>query len=274
MTGYTPDRIMSARTFLFVPGDRPDRFDKAAAAGPDIVVIDLEDAVAPSAKATAREHTRQWLGRGNPAMVRINGTDTEWHPGDADLMAEFPSAGVMLPKTERPEQITGLSANMVVALVETAAGVAAAAAVGSLSSVRRLAFGSIDLAAQLGVDSADRDALLVARSTMVLASAQACLPPPIDGVTTDVADPNRTTADTRYARSMGMTAKLCIHPTQVAAVHQALTPTADEINWAQAVVNAWDPAAGATTVDGHMVDRPVLVRAQNILATAGRGARL
>ncbi|MGB3481087.1 MAG: CoA ester lyase [Mycobacterium sp.] len=267
MTAYTIDQIISARTFLFVPGDRPDRFAKAAAAGPDIVIIDLEDAVAPSAKNAARDHTLRWLADGNPAMVRINGTDTEWHRDDVAALADFPSAAVMLPKTERLDQVTNLSAAIVVALVETAAGIAAAAAVGSLPGVHRLAFGSIDLAAQLGVDPADREALLVARSAVVLASAQAGLPPPIDGVTTDVANPESTVADMRHARSLGMAAKLCIHPNQVAAVHQALAPTPDEITWAQAIVGATDSASGAVSVDGQMVDLPVLARARNILAT-------
>lgn len=265
MSGYTPDQIKSARTLLFVPGDRPDRFAKAAAAGPDIVLIDLEDAVGPSAKIAAREHTRRWLSEGKPAMVRINGTDTDWYGDDTALMAEFPSAAVMLPKSQRPEQIINLSAELVVALVETAAGIAAATALGSLPNVHRLAFGSVDLATQLGVDPADREALLFARSALVLASASAGLPPPIDGVTTEMSDLRRVAADSQYARSLGMAAKLCIHPTQVLIAHREFAPTPDEINWARGIVAALDPTAGATTANGRMIDLPVLTRARNIL---------
>lgn len=268
MTGYTAEHVGQARTFLFVPGDRPARFATAAASGADIVVIDLEDAVTPAAKPAAREHTRRWLADGHPAMVRINGTGTSWHHDDVRLVTDFPAATVMLPKAERAEQFTGWSAAAVVALVETACGVASAAAVGALPAVHRLAFGSMDLAAELGVDPAHRDALLAARSALVLASAQAGLPPPIDGVTADVVDTGNTAADTSYARSLGMTAKLCVHPRQVAAAHRALAPSAADINWARAVVDA--SGTGVTVVDGRMVDLPVLTRAQTILAaTAG-----
>lgn len=269
MSGCTPDRIRTARTFLFVPGNRPDRFPKAAAAGSDVVIVDLEDSVSPAEKDCARSHARQWLMDGRPAVVRINGIGTPWHHNDLELLAQLPAVAVMLPKSERPEDITNaLGGRVVVALLETATGISSAAAVAALPDVHRLAFGSVDLAAQLGVDPADREALLFARTSVVLTSAAAGLAPPVDGVTTAVADAEATFADTRYARSLGMTAKLCIHPAQVPAVHRALAPTSDEIRWARAIVDMADPAGSATTVDGQMVDLPVLTRAKSILTTA------
>lgn len=271
MTNCLPDQIRSARTFLFVPGNRPERFDKAAAAGSDMVIVDLEDSVAPSEKTAAREHTRRWLKDGRAAVIRINGTDTPWHNADIELLTQLPFAAVMVPKTEKISP--SLHGRAVIALVETAAGIASAAAVASIPEVHRLAFGSVDLAAQLGTDPADREALLFARSSLVLASAAAGLPPPIDGVTADMTDRGATTDDTRYARALGMTAKLCIHPAQVEPVHHALAPTSQDIEWARRIVAASDSGGGATAVDGQMVDLPVLRRAQAILARTEGASR-
>lgn len=265
MSAYTAADIRSARSFLFVPGNRPERFDKAVSSGADIVVIDLEDAVAPADKPAAREHARTWLRAGNAAMVRVNGIDTTWHEDDLALITET-SAAAMLPKAENRSCIARFGpAAVVVALIETAAGVAAAAEVCSAPGVQRVAFGSVDLGAQLAISPTDREAMLHARSSLVFASAAAGLAAPIDGVTTVLTDPQVTADDVTYARRLGLTAKLCIHPSQVATVHGALAPSDAEIAWARKVIAASDPDGAATAVDGQMVDRPVLLRAQGIL---------
>ena len=106
--GYDAEAVRSARSLLFVPGDRPERFAKAAAAQPDIVIIDLEDAVAAVDKATARAHTAEWLAAGNRAMVRVNAADTPWHDGDVAMVAEHRPA-VMLAKAEYPNQISRIT---------------------------------------------------------------------------------------------------------------------------------------------------------------------
>ena len=163
----------SARSFLFVPGNRPDRFDKAAAAGADMVVVDLEDAVAPTEKDDAREHLRVWLRAGNTAMVRINGRDTPWYDADLELVAES-GAATMVAKAEDPAELRRIAdlrgGLTVLPLVETAAGILGAAAICAAPGVVRCAFGSIDLATELGIDPGDREALLFARSTLVMAS--------------------------------------------------------------------------------------------------------
>jgi citrate lyase subunit beta / citryl-CoA lyase len=262
-----------ARTFLFVPGDRPDRFGKAAGCGADIVILDLEDAVAADRKHEAREHVRAWLDQRHEAVVRVNAADTPWHAGDIDMVAGSPGAiAVMVPKAEDPRRIESLSRRLpagtgTVPLIETAAGLLGATAICALGPVVRPAFGSVDLAAQLGVDHNAHHALHHMRSALVLAAAAAGCGAPVDGVTTSLADDSRLHADLEHAIALGFTAKLCIHPRQVAIANQRLTPSAADVEWARQVIAAAQD--GAVTVrDGQMIDRPVILRAQAILARA------
>jgi len=252
--------LETARTLLFVPGDRPDRFAKAAAAGADAIVVDLEDAVAPADKEAARTHAVAWLDGGHEAVVRVNAVGTPWH--DADVAA-LGGAPLMLPKAERAEDVARLGS--VVALVETAAGLSAAREV--CGAAVRVAFGSIDLAAELGVDPASQIALLHARSALVLAAAAAGAPPPLDGVTTALDDPGALTRDTAHAVELGFTGKLLVHPRQVKPVHAALRPSEEDIAWARRVLEAGE---SAVAVDGQLVDRPVLLRARRLLDRAGQ----
>ena len=262
----------AARTWLFVPGDRPERFAKAAAAGPDVVVVDLEDAVAPAHKDAARAHVIDWLPRaGVTVAVRINAAGTTWHDADVAALAALggPSL-VMLPKADRPETVATVLAALpdgsaVVALVETALGVARAIDLARSPGVVRLAFGSYDLAAELGVDPDHAPALAPARGNLVLASAVGGLAGPIDGVTGDVRDHERLTADVTAAAALGFAGKLCIHPSQVAPAAAALAPSPDEVAWAERVLAA-ATEDGVALVDGRMVDAPVVARARRIVS--------
>jgi citrate lyase subunit beta/citryl-CoA lyase len=263
--------VRAAAVFLFVPGDRPDRFAKADAAGADAVLFDLEDAVAAPAKEQAREHVRAWLASGRPGVVRINGVGTPWH--EADLaMAAGQGAAVVLPKAEDPAAVARVAAVLpatgVFPLIETAAGVLAAPAVCAAPGVVRPAFGNVDLAAQLGVDPADHLALAQARQTLVLAAAGAGVGAPVDGVTTAVHDDDALRDDLQHAARLGFGGKLCLHPRQVAAVRAALRPTPDQVRWAQRVVAHADGAVAL--LDGQMVDKPVVDRARALLASAAR----
>lgn len=256
-------------TWLFVPGNVPRRFAKAAAAGADAVVIDLEDAVRPEDKDTARAETLRWLSEGGQAWVRLNAAGTPWFDADVDAVAGASGLlGVLAPKAEDPVALAALSARLdtaVVALVETAAGLHRVHDVAAAPGVTRLAFGSLDLAADLGADDT-AEAMLFARSTIVLASRVAGLPAPIDGVTTVIDDADAVTTAARYARSLGFRGKLCIHPAQIAPTARGLAPSEDEIAWARAVLRAAEGSAGAVTgPDGRMIDRPVLDRAHAIL---------
>jgi citrate lyase subunit beta/citryl-CoA lyase len=263
----------SASVFLFVPGDRPDRFAKAGAAGPDAVLLDLEDAVAPAAKDAAREQVRRWLAGGGDAVVRINGTGTSWHEADLAMAADL-GATVMLPKAEDPEAVATVAAALpgtgVIPLVETAAGVLAAPAVSAAAGVVRTAFGNVDLAAQLGVDPADHLVLQQARQTLVLAAAAAGIGAPVDGVTTAVHDAGALLDDLQYAVRLGFTAKLCVHPRQVQPARVALRPTPEQLEWARTVVARAEESVAV--LDGQMIDKPVVDRALALLSRAGHEA--
>lgn len=268
----------SVVTWLFVPGDRPQRFAKAAASGADGVILDLEDAVVPQAKTDAREHVAQWLTEGNPGWVRVNAPGTSWYDDDiAAISAGSGLCGIMVPKAEDPALLVELRARLpkpvqLVALVESALAVHRAVEVAG--AVDRIAFGSIDYALDLGAQHS-WEALLHARAALVLASRVAGIAAPIDGVTTALRDEKVLADDVAAARALGFTAKLCIHPAQVPLVARGFAPSGEEIAWARRVleaVAAQDDGEhgprGALTVDGAMVDKPVVDRARRILAVA------
>ncbi|MCB1619751.1 MAG: CoA ester lyase [Thiothrix sp.] len=258
--------LHTLRAPLFVPGNRPERFAKAAASGADGMILDLEDAVAAEAKTAARTALRCDF-TALPVMVRINAVQTPWHAADLLAVRQLPVAAVMLPKAEQPEAVAAVVAALeghapVVALIESAAGLAHARAIAALPGVERLAFGSVDFCADLGC-AHQYAVLLPARFELVLASRLAGIAAPLDGVTTRLDDPAITQADARQARDLGMSGKLCIHPRQIVAVQAAFAPDAAEIDWAQRVLASGD---GAVAVDGAMVDEPVRIRARAILA--------
>lgn len=260
------DAVTRARTLLFVPGDRPGRFAKAVASGADGVILDLEDAVAPPDKDEARSHVAHWLASGPPTVVRINGVGTPWFTADVAALRSQ-SCTVMLPKASADGVAAVVEAlgeqTRVLALVETAAGVVQASSICALPQVIRLAFGSIDFSTEVGVAADDREALLHARSTLVLASVAADIAPPLDGVTTDLTSGEPARSDAAYASRLGFTGKLCIHPVQIAPVGSAFLPTLAQLTWARSVIEG--AADGASKVDGHMVDAPVLERARRLL---------
>jgi len=257
----------SLRTLLFVPANRPERFAKAAAVGPDAVILDLEDAVAGDDKDAARALlTRDFTDL--PVIVRINPVGTEWHEADVRAAAALRPSAVILPKSEEPAQIAGVAACLaevaLFCLVETARGIATARDIAALTCVQRLIFGSVDYCADIGM-AHNRDLLLPARSELVLAARLAGIAAPIDGVTTRLDDPEELAGDAHHARALGMAGKLCIHPRQVPVVKAAFAPDAGEIAWATRVLAS---GGGAASVGGEMVDAPVRARARAILAAA------
>lgn len=260
---------LEARTFLFVPGSRPDRFDKAILAGPDVVILDLEDAVPPEAKDEARVAVADWLGNGGRACVRINPPGTPWF--EEDLSAVTAAQAIILPKAESAQDVEVVARAYpglpVIPLIETAVAVQHVAEIARSPGALRLALGNVDLAADLGVDPASHAALAFARSQIVCASAAARRPPPIDGVTTKIGDEHALIADLVHARELGFRGKLLVHPTQVRSAAEALGPTAEEVSWARAVLSA--DVGGVAVHDGHMIDEPVLRRARAILSQAG-----
>lgn len=250
---------------LFVPATRPDRYFKAAASGADGVIIDLEDAVAANDKDAARATL---IGASLPpnSIVRVNAFGTRWHEADVVAMKGLAIAGIMLPKAETAGHLESVRAVLgdlpVISLIESAQGVASVREVAAHSE--RLAFGYIDFSADVGC-SMERDALLMARAEIVLASRLAELPPPLEGVTPSFDDPALVEDDARYAAMMGFGGKLCIHPQQIAPTLAGFRPPQKDIDWATKIANSGD---GAVSVDGMMVDAPVRLRAQRILAAA------
>ncbi|AOZ03732.1 CoA ester lyase [Cupriavidus sp. USMAHM13] len=275
-----------ATTYLFVPGNRHERFDKAVAAGADVTVFDLEDAVHPNGKDAARVAIASWLaarqlsGQVANVLVRINDTASPYFNADLEWLATLPAgtplAGLMVPKAEQPATLGGIAEalrrinphGVLVAIIESAIGLHQADAIATAPGVARLAFGSIDYAVDLGCEHT-RDALAYARSRLVLASRVARLPPPVDGVTTALTDETVLADDVAYARELGFAGKLCIHPSQVAGVQAGFRPSAQQADWARRVIEATSSGSHAVQVDGKMVDRPVIEQAKRILALSG-----
>jgi len=270
---------MDPRTYLFVPGNRPERFAKAIASGADAVVLDLEDAVASAAKGAARDAIAQWALQTTDAdrariVVRINDAQSSGFADDLRLLREARIAGVMLPKAESAAQVQAVRSSApnvhVLALIESACGVANVQHVASADGVTRLVFGTLDYALDLDIDIADSaDGLAHAASVIAIASRVAGRSAPVAGVTPQIDDEPRLLADLAWSRRHGFGAKLCIHPRQVAPIHAAFTPTAQAIDWARRVLAAEAASPGAAQLDGRMIDRPVVLQAQRTLQRAG-----
>jgi len=269
MTAALPPLL--PRSYLFVPGNRPERFDKALAAGADAVIIDLEDAVPPESKVEARAAVARWLTPQHAVVVRINAPGTLWFAEDVSLCALAGVDAVMVPKAERTAELQRIATVAVgralLPLIETASGFENARALARVEGVQRLVFGSIDFQLDLGIQGDDE--LLAFRSQIVLVSRLANLAQPADGVTTSIDDVAAVERDTARARRLGFGAKLCIHPRQVEAVNRGFAPTEQELAWARRVLDAAAQAQGAAVaLDGRMIDRPVVLRAQSIVDEA------
>nr|WP_240962705.1 CoA ester lyase [Antrihabitans stalactiti] len=258
---------------MFVPGNRPERFAKAASSGADEVVIDLEDAVGPDHKPAARRAVADWLDESGQAWVRINAHSTTWYADDIAAIVKSPGLrGIIVPKAENPTRLANLAQRLrtgrgLVALVESALGIHNAHQLAAVAGVEELAFGSIDFAVDIDATEGD-DSMLLARSTLVLASRVAGLPAPIDGVTVAARDTTAVAAAAQHARHLGFGGKLCIHPAQLAPAAAAFLPTDSDIAWAREVVATTADDSGAVRLGNNMIDAPVIARARRILTRA------
>jgi len=266
------------RTYLFVPGNRPDRFGKALASGADAVVLDLEDAVAAEGKDAAREAVRAWVADATPAdrakvVVRTNDLGSPHAAADLAAVAEAGITVIMLPKTESADDVATVRSAapdvVVLALVESARGLAAAEEIAAAPGVVRLVFGTLDYALDLDLEIDDAsDGLSYAAGRLAVASRCAGIATPVGGVTPQLGDEARLLADLAWSRRHGLGAKLCIHPAQVAAIHAALAPTTQAVERARRVLEADAGSPGAAQLDGRMIDRPVVLAARRTLARA------
>lgn len=266
---------MTPLSYLFVPATRTDRIPKAFAAGAHAVIVDLEDAVDASEKLAARSELQAYFkaqpGLVPPVWVRINALATPWFADDVALINSHHTsiAGVMLAKTESGADLDALQRALtsplpVIALVESARGVLALDSISQHPSVTRLAFGSADLARDLDCEDA-WDLLLHARMQMLLHSTSAKLEAPIDGVTFSLNDAALVTAEASRAARAGFGAKLCIHPAQLEPTHAGFEPSAAQVAWATRVLQSGTAGSGAQRLNGEMIDKPVLERAQKIM---------
>ncbi|MDO9570149.1 MAG: CoA ester lyase [Hydrogenophaga sp.] len=279
MTAHTSGPKALPHAYLFVPADRPERIAKARASGADAVIVDLEDAVAPEAKVRAREALAALLDEAAPLVVRINAAGTPWFDDDLELCRHPGVAAIMLPKAEGIDAVCTVVETTyqdVLPIIESARGLHEMDSIARVPGVIRLAFGSVDLALDLGIECAPDGTeieLLAFRSQLVLASRLAGLAAPVDGVSTAIDDLQRLQADTERSRRLGFGAKLCIHPKQLATVQAVFTPSPERLDWARRVCKAFETAGGsAVAVDGQMVDLPVVQRARAVLRDAGLSA--
>ncbi len=263
----------SAHSFLFVPGDRRERFAKAVNSGAHVVIIDLEDAVAPEDKTRARFYARTFLDRvkDEKILIRINCADSPFFEADLTLANHPNLSGVILPKADAAccSELTQNLENPVWPLIETVQGLVELREIVTLSNLGRLLLGTIDLSLDLGLDSAHpagQSALDAARFMLVTNSRLGNLPPPIDGVFTDLDDATGLQEAAEHAIASGMGGMMCIHPRQTSTVHAAFSPSQANVEWAHAVLQIAETEKGSFQFRGKMVDKPVLDWAHEILA--------
>ncbi|WP_190823452.1 HpcH/HpaI aldolase/citrate lyase family protein [Saccharopolyspora pogona] len=271
-------------SWLYVPGDRPDRFDKAAASGADVVIVDLEDAVDAGRKDGARANAVAYLSepRSGPAVhVRINELATRRGQDDLAAFAEAPGlAAVRLPKVESPadldalDEVFGDRPMPAFALLESARGLANVHDIAAHPRIAGIALGEQDLTAELSIGEVALDQL---RLQAVVAAAAAGIGPVPMSVFANVRDEAGLLDSCRRGRDLGMFGRTAIHPAQIPLIRKAFRPTEAEVSRARAVVEAADRAeldgVGALVLpDGRFVDAPIIAKARRVLALAGENA--
>jgi citrate lyase subunit beta/citryl-CoA lyase len=270
-------------TWLYVPGDRPERFAKAIASEADVVIVDLEDAVAPAHKDAARENARALLSQATPkpVTVRINDIRSAWGAADLALLGPAASlAGVRIPKVESAEDVRAVRTALTSrglplhCLIESARGVEAAFEIASADpSVASIALGEADLRSDLGVTG--EDGLLWARSRIVVAARAADLPAPAMSVYTEIDDLEGLAASCRRGRALGFIGRAAIHPRQLSVIAECFMPTEAEANAARELLGA---LADANTTEqgvvvlqsGQFVDRAMIKGAERVIALSAR----
>lgn len=271
--------LATARSFLFAPGNEERKLRKAFAAGADAVIADLEDGVAPELRTDAREvvgRVLQETETESARLVRVNVPGSEWFEDDLEFVLGLELDGLVLPKAT-PESVEALGTvgPPVVAIVESALGLAKVSETAIAPRVTALALGSHDLSSELRLmPRADQLELLVPRSQVVLASVVAGIRAPLDTVFLDIRDQSGLEEECRLARTLGLRGKLCIHPHQLPAVHRVFAPGEEELEWARRVLEAHEQGLqegrGAVALDGRMIDMPIVKQARRLLAEGGR----
>lgn len=269
------------KSYLFVPGNRPDRINKALASPANAVIIDLEDSIAVSEKDQVREVVKAFLlaydfTNSKKLCVRINDVSTPYYEEDVRMVAEYPDICIMLPKTNSPSDIKKLEERTlprqyILPLIETAKGILNAYEIASCSDrVTVLAFGAIDYCLDINISiSGHGHELIYPRSALVIASRAAEIEPPIDTVYVDISNVEGLTEEIERAKSLGIFSKMCIHPLQLKLVNKLFSPTVSEIMWAKNVVKSFEDALAkglsAIKIENKMIDLPVYKQALAML---------
>jgi citrate lyase subunit beta/citryl-CoA lyase len=279
------------RTYLFTPGNHPRRVEKALQLDADVVILDLEDAVAIAEKVATRNIVKEILTRprSGGAFVRVNAYDTTYCYGDICAVVGEGLDGIMLPKLESVEDLKSvdwLISNLerergfeigsidLLPIIETAKGAANLRdMVQANSRVKRFAFGAGDYTRDLGMEwSLAEDELLPIRSEMVLASRLGGLEPPLDTVFIHIKEHEAFRASCENVRGLGFQGKMCIHPDQVPVTNEVFTPTADSITWSEKIVAEFEKAEAeglaSIQIDGYFVDYPIVEKAQRTVDMA------
>ena len=286
------------RSLLFVPGDSEKKFAKALASRADALILDLEDSVSPSAREGARETVRAAIGEARKKetrpriYVRVNPLDSGLLEPDLDVVTPARPDGIMLPKSRGGQDVMQLSTKLAVREAESelpdgeiailpiaTESAAALFSMGSYAGASRrlsgLTWGAEDLSADVGAsanrltDGAYTDPYRLARALALFAATAAEIAP-IDTVFVNFRDAKGLKAECAAARRDGFTGKLAIHPDQVAAINEAFTPSAEAIARARAILDAFvaNPGAGVLGLNGEMIDRPHIKRAERLLEAA------
>ena len=260
------------RSYLFAPGHNAKLLNRVFGAGADAVMLDLEDAVPPDAKVTARAMVAEAL-LDHSAWVRVNAAQTAWCEADLAAVADR-AFGIRIPKVESAGDVEWVTARApgkpIICAIESARGVLAAQEIAAVPGVRFLAMGGVDLQRDLNTSGGNLQTLY-ARSHLVLASRAAGIEPPIDSVFPLLDDTAGLRDQAQFARSLGFFGKSAIHPRQLDTLHEVFTPTQAEIEWAQQVLAGFEATSGGgfALPSGEFVDLPVADRARRLLEIAG-----
>jgi citrate lyase subunit beta / citryl-CoA lyase len=263
------------RSYLFAPGHNAKLLHKVFLAGADAVILDLEDAVPGNAKERARAMVVEAI-RDHRALVRVNPPRSPEIAADVEAVAPY-AAAIRIPKCESAEDVAWVAARApgvpLVPAIETARGVLAAQEIALAPAVSHMSIGGLDLLRDLYAGTGNLPMLYV-RSHLVVVSSAAGLPPPVDSVYPLIDDDAGLREQAQFARSLGFAAKSAIHPRQIPILHDVFAPSAQDLEWAHAVLTAFEAAdRGATRLpSGEFVDLPVAQRAERLLEIAGRTA--
>ena len=294
-----PRRAGLRRSFLFVPGSEERKLAKAPDLGADAVILDLEDGVAPERKAEARAQVRTFLqaqdGQEIEWLIRLNGFATPYFEADLEASVRAGADAVVIPKVDSPDMLQDVDAHLtqtehasalpfgtlkLFALIESARGVLNAPRIATATPrLLGVMLGHVDLCADLGIPAGPvREGIVYHARCQVVLAARAAGVDAVDTICLNIRDQEGLRAEAAQAAALGFVGKLAIHPAQVPVIHEAFTPSAERIQRAQRVLEAWQVAEaesrGVVALEGDLIERPVVEGERRVLERARRAGVL